>query len=252
MLRKERELEEARKKLAQIRQQQYKFLPSELREDEGWGAERWKDVRCIDEDPSCHGLMLPMYQWLLYSLIIEEYTALESGLLGENNKCLCSVVCVFVCVCVCVCVSAYVCVCVSLCVCAYVCVCICQLKTLNKEKVVNMSRLRKCDKVVWLMYHCFVSVTPSWALLTVTIMNLRCYECRKYSIIFECSISVEGSEQIEKNWWHLQPTLGSIACTPNILCKNIRGLTESGGEEGLLVSPLLCMHHNVYTYQWGY
>uniref|UniRef100_A0A8C9Z8Q4 Talin 2a n=1 Tax=Sander lucioperca TaxID=283035 RepID=A0A8C9Z8Q4_SANLU len=33
MLRKERELEEARKKLAQIRQQQYKFLPSELRED---------------------------------------------------------------------------------------------------------------------------------------------------------------------------------------------------------------------------
>ncbi|XP_037539602.1 talin-2 [Nematolebias whitei] len=35
MLRKERELEDARKKLAQIRQQQYKFLPSELREDEG-------------------------------------------------------------------------------------------------------------------------------------------------------------------------------------------------------------------------
>ncbi|XP_030649998.1 talin-2 isoform X2 [Chanos chanos] len=34
MLRKERELEEARKKLAQIRQQQYKFLPSELREDQ--------------------------------------------------------------------------------------------------------------------------------------------------------------------------------------------------------------------------
>uniref|UniRef100_A0AAV2L6Y2 Talin-2 n=1 Tax=Knipowitschia caucasica TaxID=637954 RepID=A0AAV2L6Y2_KNICA len=35
MLRKERELEDARKKLAQIRQQQYKFLPSELREDQG-------------------------------------------------------------------------------------------------------------------------------------------------------------------------------------------------------------------------
>ncbi|XP_077568388.1 talin-2 isoform X1 [Stigmatopora nigra] len=35
MLRKERELEEARKKLAHIRQQQYKFLPTELREDEG-------------------------------------------------------------------------------------------------------------------------------------------------------------------------------------------------------------------------
>uniref|UniRef100_A0A672SZV7 Talin-2-like n=1 Tax=Sinocyclocheilus grahami TaxID=75366 RepID=A0A672SZV7_SINGR len=34
MLRKERELEEARKKLAHIRQQQYKFLPSELREDQ--------------------------------------------------------------------------------------------------------------------------------------------------------------------------------------------------------------------------
>uniref|UniRef100_A0A9J7YLX8 Talin 1 n=1 Tax=Cyprinus carpio carpio TaxID=630221 RepID=A0A9J7YLX8_CYPCA len=33
MLRKEKELEEARKKLAMIRQQQYKFLPSELRED---------------------------------------------------------------------------------------------------------------------------------------------------------------------------------------------------------------------------
>ncbi|XP_077452246.1 talin-2 isoform X2 [Stigmatopora argus] len=35
MLRKERELDEARKKLAHIRQQQYKFLPTELREDEG-------------------------------------------------------------------------------------------------------------------------------------------------------------------------------------------------------------------------
>lgn len=34
MLRKERELEEARKKLAMIRQQQYKFLPSELRNEE--------------------------------------------------------------------------------------------------------------------------------------------------------------------------------------------------------------------------
>ncbi|KAJ8392765.1 hypothetical protein AAFF_G00072490 [Aldrovandia affinis] len=33
MLRKERELDEARKKLATIRQQQYKFLPTELRED---------------------------------------------------------------------------------------------------------------------------------------------------------------------------------------------------------------------------
>ncbi|MEQ2174870.1 Talin-1, partial [Goodea atripinnis] len=33
MLRKERELEEARNKLAMIRKQQYKFLPSELRED---------------------------------------------------------------------------------------------------------------------------------------------------------------------------------------------------------------------------
>ncbi len=38
MLRKERELEEARKKLAMIRQQQYKFLPSELRED---GQDQW-------------------------------------------------------------------------------------------------------------------------------------------------------------------------------------------------------------------
>lgn len=34
MLRKERELEEARKKLAMIRQQQNKFLPSELRDDQ--------------------------------------------------------------------------------------------------------------------------------------------------------------------------------------------------------------------------
>ncbi|XP_041914583.1 talin-1 isoform X5 [Alosa sapidissima] len=34
MLRKERELDEARKKLAMIRQQQYKFLPSELREED--------------------------------------------------------------------------------------------------------------------------------------------------------------------------------------------------------------------------
>ncbi|XP_078007310.1 LOW QUALITY PROTEIN: talin-2 [Phascolarctos cinereus] len=39
MLKKERELEEARKKLAQIRQQQYKFLPTELREDEGAKAQ---------------------------------------------------------------------------------------------------------------------------------------------------------------------------------------------------------------------
>lgn len=38
MLRKERELEEARKRLAMIRQQQYKFMPSELRED---GQEQW-------------------------------------------------------------------------------------------------------------------------------------------------------------------------------------------------------------------
>lgn len=38
MLRKERELEDARRKLAQIRQQQYKFLPSELREDNNWGS----------------------------------------------------------------------------------------------------------------------------------------------------------------------------------------------------------------------
>lgn len=41
MLRKERELEEARKKLAQIRQQQYKFLPSELREDNNWWLTLW-------------------------------------------------------------------------------------------------------------------------------------------------------------------------------------------------------------------
>lgn len=33
MLKKEQELEEARKKLAQICQQQYKFLTTELRED---------------------------------------------------------------------------------------------------------------------------------------------------------------------------------------------------------------------------
>ena len=33
MLRKERELDEARRKLAHIRQQQYKFLPTELQED---------------------------------------------------------------------------------------------------------------------------------------------------------------------------------------------------------------------------
>lgn len=33
MLRKEKELEEARNRLAMIRKQQYKFLPSELRED---------------------------------------------------------------------------------------------------------------------------------------------------------------------------------------------------------------------------
>lgn len=44
MLRKERELEEARKKLAHIRQQQYKFLPSELREDQGWTHLVWLDV----------------------------------------------------------------------------------------------------------------------------------------------------------------------------------------------------------------
>lgn len=44
MLRKERELEEARKKLAHIRQQQYKFLPSELREDQSWTRLVWLDA----------------------------------------------------------------------------------------------------------------------------------------------------------------------------------------------------------------
>lgn len=44
MLRKERELEEARKKLAHIRQQQYKFLPSELREDQSWTHLVWLDA----------------------------------------------------------------------------------------------------------------------------------------------------------------------------------------------------------------
>lgn len=44
MLRKERELDEARKKLAMIRQQQYKFLPSELRED---GQEQWERAVCV-------------------------------------------------------------------------------------------------------------------------------------------------------------------------------------------------------------
>lgn len=46
MLRKERELEEARNKLAMIRKQQYKFLPSELRED---GQDQWE---CGGEVPT--------------------------------------------------------------------------------------------------------------------------------------------------------------------------------------------------------
>lgn len=51
--------------------------------------------------PSFHGEMLPMYDWLLCSHITEEYTALETGLFGEKNKCLCSVV--YLCACMCVC-----------------------------------------------------------------------------------------------------------------------------------------------------
>ncbi len=47
MLRKERELEEARKKLAHIRQQQYKFLPSELREDQSWTHLVWLDTTSV-------------------------------------------------------------------------------------------------------------------------------------------------------------------------------------------------------------
>lgn len=71
MLRKERELEEARKKLAQIRQQQYKFLPSELREDEGWAA---RSVCCTDETllsqaDAASVLMAALlsYNWGIYS-----------------------------------------------------------------------------------------------------------------------------------------------------------------------------------------
>lgn len=48
MLRKERELDEARRKLAQIRQQQYKFLPSELRED---GHEQWRASHTHSDTP---------------------------------------------------------------------------------------------------------------------------------------------------------------------------------------------------------
>lgn len=53
--------------------------------------------------PSCHGETLPMCYWPFYSPITEDYTALETGLFGEKNKCLCSVCCVFVRVRACVC-----------------------------------------------------------------------------------------------------------------------------------------------------
>lgn len=101
MLRKERELEEARKKLAQIRQQQYKFLPSELREDEGWPTEQ-------------AGCEL-MYKWETFLSEGDVANVLSASLLSQNqwlnstwnrlvwweNKCLCSVcICARVCVCV--------------------------------------------------------------------------------------------------------------------------------------------------------
>lgn len=57
MLRKERELEEARKKLAQIRQQQYKFLPSELREDEGWPRPSAPCVRTNTQQRASYALL---------------------------------------------------------------------------------------------------------------------------------------------------------------------------------------------------
>lgn len=69
MLRKERELEEARKKLAQIRQQQYKFLPSELREDEGWLAEQTLDVRRADETLMSQGAAASVQLAALFSNI---------------------------------------------------------------------------------------------------------------------------------------------------------------------------------------
>ena len=62
------------------------------------------DVCAALMTPSCHGELLPMYDWLLYSHITKEYTALETGLFGEKNKCLCSVVYLYVCACMCVCV----------------------------------------------------------------------------------------------------------------------------------------------------
>lgn len=56
MLRKERELEEARKKLAQIRQQQYKFLPSGFE-----ASTRAAACGCIWASPET----VPHYQSLL-------------------------------------------------------------------------------------------------------------------------------------------------------------------------------------------
>lgn len=78
-----------------------------------------------------------MYSRLLSSHVTEEYTALETGLFGEKNKCLCSVVYLCACMCVCVCdVRMY----LSM-----------NGSDFNMEKVVTVvtiSKSRQSDKVV--------------------------------------------------------------------------------------------------------
>lgn len=132
MLRKERELEEARKKLAQIRQQQYKFLPSELREDEGWLAEQtgcapcWWDPLVMGRCCRCTLAALLSYNQGIYS---------TWNRLGEKQvPVLCSVF-----------VRVYVCV-----WCVYVFVSEWHWHSeFNMEKVATISKLRQYGKVVW-------------------------------------------------------------------------------------------------------
>lgn len=180
MLRKERELEEARKKLAQIRQQQYKFLPSELREDEGWLAER----ACAVRVPHWWG---PRVTWgccrcktgcfsLIYPRNIQH---LKQACLVRKNKCLFPVV--YLCMRVCVC-------------CVYVFVSEWHRHSeFGLEEVVTAVTISKWRQYDSCMINVSLSFTASQALLTVTITKQRS------SIITECSVIVKGLEQIQMN-----------------------------------------------------
>lgn len=105
------------------------------RTEGGWGLIGWQCRMCTTQmRPSYSGEMLPMYSQLLSSHLTEEYTALETGLFDEKNKCLCSVVYLFACMCVWR---------------VYVFVSEWHWHMKKVVTVVTISKSRQFDKVVW-------------------------------------------------------------------------------------------------------